>query len=224
VILSFFNLLFISFQNLFYNIFQKVKEFIIFFPDLRFFFLDLLIDFIYFFVSPFSLRNAEGNNLPVTYEELTYGEIYYFTARSILRKIDFTSEDVLVDIGSGRGKMVFFASAYFKAGAIGIEILPTFVSKSRQIANILNLPDAQFIQGNFLDFDFSDVTVVYFAGTCISEESLKKLMKALRKAPKGTKIINLSYPLEEDFLQLMAREEMFFSWGTTLVYFYKKIA
>ena len=220
---EFFKLIFISFHNTFYNVFHKVREFIYFFPDFRFIFLDCLLYIYYFFTSPFSLRNIEGKNLPVTWEELTYGEIYYYTARDILSKIEITSDDILVDIGSGRGKMVFFASMYFKCRAFGVELLPTFVKKSSAIGKLLKLNNIFFIQGNFLDFDFSEVSVIYFAGTCISDDKFELLLEAIKKAPSGAKFINLSYPVETDFLKLMGREKMYFSWGSTLVYFYERI-
>ncbi|MEQ8224612.1 MAG: class I SAM-dependent methyltransferase [Candidatus Eremiobacterota bacterium] len=223
MIREFFELLFISIENSIYNLIQKVKEFFLFFPDMRFFILDMFLYFIYLFSSPFRLRKSEGHDLPVDFEELTYGETYYFTARDILKKVNFTSDDLFIDVGSGRGKMVFFVSMYFHAKATGIDILPTFINRSNYLADRLKLKDTHFILSDGRNFDFSSGTVIYLAGTCFSDSSVSLLLKSLRSAPEGAKIITLSYPLKADYLKVISKEIKYFSWGKNTVFIHEKI-
>jgi len=155
---------------------------------------------------------------------LTYGEIYYFTARNILKNINFSSEDLLIDLGSGRGKMVFFASIYYGARAIGLDIMPTFVKKSSLVASKLKLKKVEFLEQDFRNYDFSKSTVIYLAGTCLSDESISLLLKSLKSAPVGAKIISLSYPLRSDFLNVISKNKMSFSWGSSMVYVHEKLS
>lgn len=223
MIREFFEVLFISIENSLYNLIQKVKEFFLFFPDMRFLCLDILLYFIYLFSPPFRLRNSEGKDLPLSFDELIYGETYYFTARDILKKVNFKSDDVLIDLGSGRGKMVFFTSIYFRAHAIGIDILPTFINRSNYLSEKLKLEDTKFILSDGRTFDFSSGTVIYLAGTCFSDSSVSLLLKSLETAPEGSRIITLSYPLKAEYLKLISKETKYFSWGKSTVFFHEKI-
>jgi len=223
MIREFFEVLFVSIENSLYNLIQKVKEFFLFFPDMRFFFLDLSLYVLYLFSPPFRLRKSEGHELPVTFDELTYGETYYFTARDILKKVNFTSDDMFIDVGSGRGKMVFFVSMYFHARATGIDILPTFINRSNYLSEKLKLEHTHFILSDGRTFDFSSGTVIYLAGTCFSDSSVSLLLKSLRAAPEGAKIITLSYPLKADYLKLISKEIKYFSWGKSTVFIHEKI-
>jgi hypothetical protein len=223
MIREFFEVLFISIENSLYNLIQKVKEFFLFFPDMRFLFLDILLYVMYFFSPPFRLRKSEGQDLPIAFDELTYGETYYFTVRDILKKVNFKSDDVLIDVGSGRGKIVFFTSIYFRAHAAGIDILPTFINRSKYLSERLKLGHAKFILSDGRNFDFSSGTVIYLAGTCFSDSSVSLLLKSLETAPEGARIITLSYPLKADYLKLISKEKKYFSWGTSTVFFHEKI-
>ena len=69
--------------------------------------------------------------------------------------------DVVVDLGSGDGRIVIAAAQKFGARAIGIELDPPLVRKSREAAAAAGVAGrATFVEGNVLFADISQATVV----------------------------------------------------------------
>jgi protein-L-isoaspartate O-methyltransferase len=69
--------------------------------------------------------------------------------------------DLVVDLGSGDGRIVIAAAQKFGAQGLGIELDRELVEKSRQAANAAGVADkAKFIQGDVLVADISQASVV----------------------------------------------------------------
>lgn len=80
---------------------------------------------------------------------------------SMLRFAGAGSGDVVVDLGSGDGRIVVAAARDFGARALGIELDGDLVEKSRQNARAAGVAErATFVQGDVLRTDFSQATVV----------------------------------------------------------------
>jgi 16S rRNA A1518/A1519 N6-dimethyltransferase RsmA/KsgA/DIM1 with predicted DNA glycosylase/AP lyase activity len=83
-------------------------------------------------------------------------------------KIRLEEKKLLLDLGSGDGRMVFVASLFTKA--IGIEIDKELINDSERLKKILtekkaiNPERVSFIEGDFLQHDFSpyDVLISYY--------------------------------------------------------------
>jgi len=77
------------------------------------------------------------------------------TIQTLFSMIDIHPTDVLLDIGSGDGRIVIRAAEKLGIHAIGIDINPDLVSKSSQIAKEKSLDGcAYFFVKNFLDPQF----------------------------------------------------------------------
>lgn len=71
------------------------------------------------------------------------------------------ANDLVVDLGSGDGRIVIAAAAKFGARGLGIELDGALVEKSRENARRAQVADrASFVQGDALEADISSATVV----------------------------------------------------------------
>lgn len=71
------------------------------------------------------------------------------------------ADDLVVDLGSGDGRIVIAAAEKFGARGLGIELDGTLVDKSRDAARAAKVSDkVNFIQGDVLIADISKATVV----------------------------------------------------------------
>ena len=97
-----------------------------------------------------------GND-PHLYVPLAYGQ-----ARSVLRRLRITEDDVIVDIGCGLGRVVCLAARSRASGVIGIECDETLSLGAR--ANVEGLrgrkSPVQIVTGDAVISDFSKATVI----------------------------------------------------------------
>jgi protein-L-isoaspartate O-methyltransferase len=71
------------------------------------------------------------------------------------------SEDFVIDLGSGDGRIVIAAAAKFGARGLGVEINPNLVAQSRENAQQAGVAErARFEQGNALKTNLARATVV----------------------------------------------------------------
>jgi SAM-dependent methyltransferase len=79
----------------------------------------------------------------------------------MLRLAGAGPDDLVVDLGSGDGRIVLAAAQKFGARGLGIELDAALVEKSRQAAQALRLNDkVSFVHGDVLVADLSRATVV----------------------------------------------------------------
>ncbi|HZM34716.1 MAG TPA: methyltransferase domain-containing protein [Burkholderiales bacterium] len=71
------------------------------------------------------------------------------------------ADDVVMDLGSGDGRIVIAAARKFGARGIGIELSPPLVEESRRNARLAGVSDrVSFVQGDVLLADISPASVV----------------------------------------------------------------
>jgi SAM-dependent methyltransferase len=103
-----------------------------------------------------------------------------------LAEVPVTAEDVVVDLGSGLGKVVLLAHLLTGARARGIELQPELVRRASSCAGALGLDadaDVQFIEADARRADLDGGTVFYlyapFTGPVLAEV-LTRLHKVAR--------------------------------------------
>lgn len=187
----------------------------------RFMHVDIGLLLTYFFDNPFKiskrfLRHAGESNV------YQYGETPLTTLEAIMEKAGVTQDDVVYELGSGRGRTAFWLSQFLGCRTVGIEHIPAFVDRANRLVKSCHLQGVTFKQADFTAYSFSDATVIYLYGTCLSEEALDKLVPLLAEARKGTKIITVSYPLTSydnaGAFEVMRVFRMPFTWGETEVF------
>ncbi|MFX1603510.1 MAG: SAM-dependent methyltransferase [Promethearchaeota archaeon] len=117
------------------------------------------------------------------------------TGRKILELAKVREDDVLVDLGSGDGRIIIMAAEDYGATAIGIEADPLRVLWSRRAIRRRSLENkVHVIQGNFFNQDLSSATVV-FVYQCegVNRRLKDKLASELKP---GTRIVSFSHPFD----------------------------
>lgn len=142
---------------------------------------------------------------------LTYGEILYPSVNTIIDYIDIDENDILYDLGSGVGKVAlqFFLKTPVKK-ACGIEASGARHQFAEKIYKQLKYEfpelfvkgrELKSMQGNFLEEDISDATIIYTCSTCFSEELLHSMGEVFDRCPNlkyvvSMKQIPFKYPLD----------------------------
>src|SRR4051812_30404422 len=101
---------------------------------------------------------------------------------AMLRLANVTSNDVVVDLGSGDGRIVIAAAEKYGARGIGVEIDPPLVKTANDRARKRGVADkVTFVQGDLFTADLSEATVVtlYLSGS-INRRLAPKLMRDLK--------------------------------------------
>lgn len=149
-----------------------------------------------------------------------YGETPYFTFDRLLRSAEVTRQDVIYDLGSGSGRLVFYLSlSGYKA--VGLELNPWLARAAERWRRLFRLRNGSVIQGDISQIDLRPGTVFYLAATAFSEELLSQVSRRLADLPAGIKIICLTHPLTDPRFILGHQEALPFSWASEEAYFYR---
>jgi hypothetical protein len=128
-----------------------------------------------------------------------------------------TPQDVVMDLGSGDGRMII-AAARRRATAVGVEYTPEMVELSRQRAREAGVADkATFVQGDMYEADISKATVM---ALFLLPHNLDKLKDKFLALPPGSRIVLNTYAItgwEPDYKETMTGECT--SWCTILLHY-----
>ncbi len=151
----------------------------------------------------------------------TYGETPLMTYDKIAQEVGIEPTDTVLELGSGRGRGAFFLHHFYKCQVIGIERIPQFVKLSKHVAHKYHQERVQFICTDMLKADLPPATVVYLYGTALTDTEIAPLINKLKKYPKGTKIVSISYPLtdyDETSFEIVKTFSVSYPWGETEAY------
>lgn len=140
-----------------------------------------------------------------------YGETPLTTLEKIASECKISENDVILEMGSGRGRSSLFFAEYLGAKVIAYEMIPEFVDW------MVPSPKIEMRKEDMFKADFSKATVIYLYGTMLSDEEIELLCQ---RFPKCVKIITVSYPLNA-YSGLYETKHIFsgrFAWGQTEVY------
>lgn len=124
------------------------------------------------------------------------GAVYYPTTDSSVKEMlkisQLTSKDVLIDLGSGDGR-ILIAAARLGARAIGYEINPFLVYRSRRLIKQLKLEKLVSVEWKSFwkaDFNQASIITVY-----LFPHLMKRLQKTLEKKLKHpVRVVCNDYP------------------------------
>jgi SAM-dependent methyltransferase len=128
-----------------------------------------------------------------------------------------TPQDVVMDLGSGDGRMII-AAAKRGAQAIGVEYTPEMVELSREKAKEAGVADkASFVQGDMYVADISKATVM---ALFLLPHNLDKLKDKFLALEPGSRIVLNTYAItgwEPDYKETMPDDCS--SWCTILLHY-----
>jgi len=202
----FFAVRWFNFCDWIYNVFH-------YYNHIRFAAQETLLFFSYFFISPYRIaRRLEGG--------YPYGETPHKTLHTIINAAGITSQDVVYDLGCGRGRSCFWLAAVVGCKAVGIEYNPVFVKKAQSVLKLLPTAGLEFRLENMLEADLSGATVIYLYAISMLDSDIEKLAKKLQALPKKPLIITISFSLNEyvPAFRIIKRLQVTFPWGEASCY------
>lgn len=145
-----------------------------------------------------------------------YGETPLTTMAKIVSECHLTKEDVVIEMGAGRGRVALFLAEWLGCEVYAYEQIPAFIEKMIPSANM------HICAQDMFSAPFSASTAVYLYGTLLDEIQIKKLAEVF---PMETKIITVSYPLSEYDDRYLVRKCFSgrFPWGKTEVYWNERV-
>jgi len=139
---------------------------------------------------------------PKEQTELIPGMVRYqpTPASVILELVDlvnFTPDDVFVDLGSGLGMVIFLVNKLTGVHCTGIEYQPALYNFATQMADELNLNNVNFINADVQDISFAEGSV-FFMFNPFGGRIFGTVMKKLKVEAKRRKITVCSYGVSTD--------------------------
>ncbi|MBQ7529849.1 hypothetical protein IJT10_08145 [bacterium] len=155
-------------------------------------------------------------------EDFRYGETPYHTGLKLLQLAEVKEEDNFLDLGSGRGKMVFLAALATGCQARGVEMLPSYNILANRIKKNAHLDDRlQFLDDDFLECDLTGANVIFTACTSWSQLTRDLLLDRVDELSEGTRWISVGREQKHPNLKLWQSGKLLFSWGYENFWIYK---
>jgi hypothetical protein len=207
------------------NLVEYGRVVIHYYPHAHFAKIDTALLLSYLFSNPFHISKRflieKGER-----EVYTYGETPLTTMDLIARQCDITSQDVVFELGCGRGRTCFWLNQILGCSAVGIDYVPAFIEKAQKIKDRFQVQRVSFRLEDLFQANLKGATVIYLYGTCFSAAYIDLLIERLSKLPEGTKIITASYALTEFQpgapFRIIKQFSVPFTWGETDVYLQEK--
>ncbi len=192
-----------------------------YYPNKKFRRLDMALSAPYFLRSPYRISKHFLKQRGAA-DIYTYGETPLTTLEQIARNAELSSDDLLFDLGCGPGRTSLWLHNFIGCRIIGIEQIPLFVERAQDLIQRFQLDHIEFRQADLRDIDYTEATAIYLYGTCFDEEFLAPLIAKLRKTRPGTKIITVSYELNEfsrePYFKLIRQFPAHYPWGETQIF------
>jgi hypothetical protein len=116
------------------------------------------------------------------------------TVKKMMEMGEITSQDFVVDLGSGDGRNVI-AAAKLGAQALGVEYNPDMVDLSKRLAKEAGVSGkAQFVQGDMFEADFSKATVL---ALFLLPSNLLQLRDKFANLRPGTRIVSNTFAIQD---------------------------
>jgi hypothetical protein len=182
---------------------------------------DLYLLSLYLWQNPFKISKEFLLNSGAA-DPYAYGETPLTTFAQIAEACQITAKDTLVELGCGRGRSCFWLHCFYGCRVIGIDFVPLFIEKAQKVKERYQLESLEFRCEDMLTSHFDEGTIFYLYGTCLDDEVIRKLIDKFRKLPAGTKIITVSYPLNDytrkPLFSVLRELTLPFTWGEGVVY------
>jgi SAM-dependent methyltransferase len=105
-----------------------------------------------------------------------------------------SSADIVYDLGSGDGRLLFAALEKGAGKAVGVELDPAYVREARETAKKKGLENkVTFLEADVMDVDLTDATVVLCYLYPTASTALKPKFESELKP--GTRIVMESFPV-----------------------------
>ena len=141
---------------------------------------------------------AAGAQLPVRVPDIYYTPTRQAVADHMLQLAGTGSDDVVVDLGSGDGRIVILAAQKYGARGVGVELDRSLVETSRRSARDGGVAaQVSFVEGDLFEADISTATVVMlYLSASVNLDLEPKLKRELkRELKRGARIVSHQFPI-----------------------------
>lgn len=115
--------------------------------------------------------------------------------RRLLQLADTTPDDIVLDLGSGDGRIPIYAAKHFGARGIGVELEGNLVELSKKAAVLQGVAHrVKFLQQDLFEADISSATVI---ALYISPGAMQRLKPRLLQLNPGTRIVSHHFTLAD---------------------------
>ena len=231
-------LFWVHFKVKFINLIEYGQVVIHYYPNVNFAKIDSALLLSYLFLNPYHISSRflsqKGEE-----ELFTYGETPLTTLERIAHNSGITSQDVVFELGCGRGRTCFWLNQFIGCSVVGVDFVPTFIEKGNKIKKRFQVKGVSFRLEDFLQPKlcetnlnvnlnfFQGATVIYLYGSCLSAKEIRHLISLFTTLPEGTTVITVSYPLTDYQSKapftITKQFPALFTWGEAEVFVQKKI-
>ena len=148
-------------------------------------------------------------------DRLYYKPSRWLTLRRVLRKRDISEDDVFIDFGSGKGRVVLGAARYPFKRVIGVELSDALNSVARQnlerLRGRLACDDVHLVTSDALEYEIpDDVTIAYFYNPFTGATFASVLDRLLRSVDRNPRRLQIVYgnPVEHDAVMATGRVKL----------------
>ena len=183
-------------------------------------------------INGYTLTKGESEHIKDLGGAPTYGEITFDSADYLFGELKLNSNDVFYDLGSGVGKTVLqaFLTTPFKK-SVGVELSHTRHTYASTMLNKLLKEELrtqnrilEYREGNFLDTDFSDATIIYMCSVCYPDELMRAITNKIIALPAGVRIASFKRMPDHERLVLQQVYRVPANWHPrALIYLYQLI-
>ena len=203
------------------NLIEFIRVVFKYYPNLNFFKIDSMLLLSYLLANPFHVSKRfllqRGER-----DVYTYGETPLTTLDLIAHICGLSVQDIVVELGCGRGRTCFWLNQFIGCTVVGIDYVPAFIEKAQKIKDRFHVQRVSFLLEDLFQADLTGATVIYLYGTCFSAAFIDLLIERFSQLPEGTKIITVSYALteyqSEAPFEVLKQFPASFTWGKTDVY------
>lgn len=146
-----------------------------------------------------------------------YGYLSYHTYFSIFARLGLAADDVVVDLGCGKGRVVCAAATMPIRESIGVEIDPELCAAAE--ANLTRLRGqrtaARIVRQSAVEFDYDRATALVMFhpfGAATMEQVLDRLATSFRQHPRPLRIAYAN-PVFDELLTARPWLERFATWN-----------
>jgi hypothetical protein len=146
-----------------------------------------------------------GYSAPPVKHSGHYTPLPYSVLQHILDKMQLGSEDVFVDIGCGKGRVICCASRLSLQKIIGIELNKELVAMAEANIQKIRRPKSrvEIINVSADEYDYTDATAIYLYNPFeapIMDKVLSQFASSLKRNPRNLKIAYAN-PLQEQLFK-----------------------
>jgi SAM-dependent methyltransferase len=193
---------------------QQFVEFLLavttYYKNTRFAKIDLYLLSRYWLKNPYRIARqflqARGDR-----DLYTYGETPLTTMHLIAVRGGISCDDMVLELGCGRGRTCFWLREWLRCSVVGIEQVPDFVETANQVKNRYHVEGVDFVLGDYLEVDWGNPSVIYLYASNLDEGTIVLIAKKIRALKNPVKVISVSFPIPGTVVK--QKFTLPFTWG-----------